>query len=43
MMKVLDDFKETRIFSELKEFAPVHSLWMTRSSRRCGTVLRQTK
>jgi hypothetical protein len=40
--KLLDDLKERRGYSHLKEEAPDRSMWRTRFGRGLGPVVRQT-
>jgi len=41
-MKLLDDLKERRGFSQLKEEALDHTMWRARFERGFGPVVRQT-
>ena len=40
--KLLDDLKERRGYSHLKEEAQDHTMWRARFGRGFGTVVRQT-
>ena len=41
-MKLLDDLKERRGYSHLKEEAPARTMWRARFGRGFGPIVRQT-
>ena len=40
--KLLDDLKERRVYSHLKQEAPDRTIWRARFGRSFGPVVRQT-